>query len=100
LRIEVCFWHAAKDYSEKKDLCSHLKGFLHAASVMLGRRDSGTANRTAANTNIPAPTANLANLTSKFGAQGLSKREMVVLSGNPECLLTALNSFYTQILGF
>jgi peroxidase len=50
-------------------------------NVLLGRRDSRTANLTAANNNIPAPTSNLANLTSKFRAQGLSKREMVVLSG-------------------
>lgn len=51
-------------------------------NVMLGRRDSGTANRTAANTNIPGPTSNLGNLTSKFGARGLSIQEMVALSGS------------------
>ena len=69
--------------------------------MMLGRRDSATPNLTAANTNILGPTSNLANLTFKFGAQGLFKQEMVALSGKPECLpATDLNTFYSQILGF
>lgn len=50
-------------------------------TVMLGRRDSRTASRSDANNNIPPPTSDLAKLISKFRAQGLSKREMVALSG-------------------
>lgn len=50
-------------------------------TVMLGRRDSKTASLSDANDNIPSPTSDLAKLTSKFAAQGLSQREMVALSG-------------------
>lgn len=50
--------------------------------VMLGRRDSRTANLSGANTNIPPPTSNLTKLISLFQAQGLSAREMVALSGS------------------
>ncbi|KAL2333051.1 hypothetical protein Fmac_014264 [Flemingia macrophylla] len=50
--------------------------------VELGRRDSRTANFTAANTGvIPPPTSNLSNLITTFRAQGLSARDMVALSG-------------------
>eukprot|EP00253_Pinus_taeda_P015986 PITA_15986 len=51
-------------------------------AVRLGRRDSTTANFSGANTNIPPPTSNLSNLISLFQAQGLSKKEMVTLSGD------------------
>ncbi|KEH34419.1 putative peroxidase [Medicago truncatula] len=50
--------------------------------VKVGRRDSKTANFTAANTGvIPAPTSNLTTLISTFKAQGLSVKDMVALSG-------------------
>ncbi|KAH9608987.1 hypothetical protein KSS87_016713 [Heliosperma pusillum] len=49
--------------------------------VRLGRRDSVTANPAGANMAIPAPFFNLNNLTSSFAAQGLSFKDMVVLSG-------------------
>ncbi|KAH9607974.1 hypothetical protein KSS87_022964 [Heliosperma pusillum] len=49
--------------------------------VRLGRRDSLTASRATANKTIPAPFFNLNNLTSNFAAQGLSFKDMVVLSG-------------------
>ncbi|GAU27290.1 hypothetical protein TSUD_125710 [Trifolium subterraneum] len=51
-------------------------------NVKVGRRDSRTANFTAANTGvIPPPTSNLTNLISTFQAQGLSTKDMVALSG-------------------
>ncbi|WJX31232.1 peroxidase [Trifolium repens] len=51
-------------------------------NVKVGRRDSRTANFTAANTGvIPPPTSNLSNLVSTFKAQGLSAKDMVALSG-------------------
>ncbi|CAJ2640443.1 unnamed protein product [Trifolium pratense] len=51
-------------------------------NVKVGRRDSRTANFTAANTGvIPPPTSNLTNLISTFQAQGLSAKDMVALSG-------------------
>ncbi|GLJ14604.1 hypothetical protein SUGI_0236430 [Cryptomeria japonica] len=50
-------------------------------TVQLGRRDSTTASLSGANSNIPAPTSNLSALISAFSAQGLSTKEMIVLSG-------------------
>lgn len=50
-------------------------------TVMLGRRDSRTANLSAANADIPPPTSNLSTIISLFRAQGLSTTEMVTLAG-------------------
>ncbi|KAH9291635.1 hypothetical protein KI387_043175 [Taxus chinensis] len=50
-------------------------------TVPLGRRDSKTSNQNAANNNIPSPTSSLSNLTARFGAQGLSTKDLVALSG-------------------
>ncbi|KAJ8438823.1 hypothetical protein Cgig2_023015 [Carnegiea gigantea] len=49
--------------------------------VKLGRRDSLTANRTAANVFLPSPASNITTLTSNFAVQGLSFKDMVALSG-------------------
>ncbi|KAL5700319.1 peroxidase [Ranunculus cassubicifolius] len=49
--------------------------------VEMGRRDSFTANKTAANTDIPAPNSNVATLISKFQNVGLDVKDMVALSG-------------------
>ncbi|KAH9314549.1 hypothetical protein KI387_023176, partial [Taxus chinensis] len=49
--------------------------------VTLGRRDSKTASLSGANSNLLAPSSNLTALISAFGAQGLSPRDMVALSG-------------------
>ncbi|EPS63041.1 hypothetical protein M569_11749, partial [Genlisea aurea] len=49
--------------------------------ILFGRRDSRTASESAANSDIPAPTADLGTLISMFAAKGLSAREMVALSG-------------------
>ncbi|WVY96567.1 hypothetical protein V8G54_028718 [Vigna mungo] len=50
-------------------------------SVLLGRRDSLTANQAGANTSIPSPFESLANITSKFSAVGLDTTDLVALSG-------------------
>ncbi|EEF51125.1 lignin-forming anionic peroxidase [Ricinus communis] len=50
-------------------------------SVNLGRRDSTTASRSLADSNLPAFTDSLDRLTSLFGSKGLSQRDMVALSG-------------------
>ncbi|PRQ35508.1 putative peroxidase [Rosa chinensis] len=50
-------------------------------TVLLGRRDGTTANRTAANEALPAPTSNLDVLKSKFSAVGLNTTDLVALSG-------------------
>ncbi|XP_057768735.1 peroxidase 15-like [Salvia miltiorrhiza] len=50
-------------------------------NVLLGRRDSTSANQAAANTSIPAPFEDLSNLTAKFNAVGLNVTDLVALSG-------------------
>ncbi|XP_077222696.1 peroxidase superfamily protein [Tasmannia lanceolata] len=49
--------------------------------VPMGRRDSLTASKAAANNNIPAPNSDVATLISKFQNVGLSQKDMVTLSG-------------------
>ncbi|XP_047179607.1 peroxidase A2-like [Vigna umbellata] len=50
-------------------------------TVLLGRRDSLTANQGGANTSLPSPFESLANITSKFSAVGLDTTDLVALSG-------------------
>ncbi|KAJ8754535.1 hypothetical protein K2173_005696 [Erythroxylum novogranatense] len=50
-------------------------------SVLLGRRDSLTANQAGANASIPAPFESLSNITAKFSAVGLNTNDLVALSG-------------------
>ncbi|GLT38470.1 hypothetical protein SLA2020_127180 [Shorea laevis] len=50
--------------------------------VKLGRRDSLTASRAAANTSLPGPNFNLSALISGFSAKGLSLKDLVALSGS------------------
>ncbi|KAL1556550.1 peroxidase [Salvia divinorum] len=61
-------------------------------NVRLGRRDSTTANRDAANTDLPSLFAGLDVLIDAFDKKGLSARDMVALSGahtlgQSQCLL-------------
>ncbi|KAJ4978740.1 hypothetical protein NE237_009520 [Protea cynaroides] len=49
--------------------------------VQLGRRDSMTASRTAANNAIPSPLLDLSALISNFKKQGLDTKDLVALSG-------------------
>lgn len=50
-------------------------------NVLLGRRDSLTANQGGANTSIPSPFEGLSNITAKFTAVGLNTNDLVALSG-------------------
>ncbi|XP_073140441.1 lignin-forming anionic peroxidase-like [Henckelia pumila] len=50
--------------------------------VKLGRRDSTTANRAQANSDLPGPASNLDVLISRFANKGLNQRDMVALSGS------------------
>ncbi|CAL8159828.1 unnamed protein product [Prunus armeniaca] len=50
-------------------------------TVLLGRRDSTTANRTAANEALPPPTFTLDQLKASFAAVGLDTTDLVALSG-------------------
>lgn len=49
--------------------------------VPLGRRDATAASQSAANANLPPPSANLTALISFFGNKGLNARDMTALSG-------------------
>ncbi|KAK7390245.1 hypothetical protein VNO78_25544 [Psophocarpus tetragonolobus] len=49
--------------------------------VKLGRRDSTTASREAANANIPAPFFSLSELIDNFKSHGLNEKDLVILSG-------------------
>ncbi|GLT45508.1 hypothetical protein SLA2020_193370 [Shorea laevis] len=50
-------------------------------NLLLGRRDSTTANFTAANMDIPSPFLNLSGLIASFANKGFTTQEMVTLSG-------------------
>ncbi|XP_057451148.1 lignin-forming anionic peroxidase-like [Lotus japonicus] len=50
-------------------------------TVKLGRRDSTTASRSLANSDLPRFTDDLQTLISRFGNKGLTARDMVTLSG-------------------
>ncbi|GMN41189.1 hypothetical protein TIFTF001_010405 [Ficus carica] len=67
--------------------------------VELGRRDSTTASRTAANTSIPSPLSNISSLTSSFAAKGLSLKDLVALSGSHTIGLTRCTAYRARIFG-
>ncbi|KAL3502205.1 hypothetical protein ACH5RR_036654 [Cinchona calisaya] len=50
-------------------------------TVKLGRRDSTTASRSLADSDLPGPFDDLLTLLSKFSNKGFNAREMVALSG-------------------
>ncbi|XP_061362684.1 lignin-forming anionic peroxidase-like [Gastrolobium bilobum] len=50
-------------------------------TVKLGRRDSSTASKSLANSDLPLFTDDLQTLISRFNNKGLSARDMVTLSG-------------------
>ncbi|XP_041989368.1 cationic peroxidase 1-like [Salvia splendens] len=50
-------------------------------AVELGRRDSTTASYDAANSEIPSPSLDVADLISAFSNKGFSPKELVALSG-------------------
>ncbi|XP_031487678.1 peroxidase 70-like [Nymphaea colorata] len=50
-------------------------------TVQLGRRDSRTASKDAANHNLPSPAADIAVLLSNFQSKGLDAQDLVALSG-------------------
>ncbi|XP_015897646.2 cationic peroxidase 1 [Ziziphus jujuba] len=51
-------------------------------NVQLGRRDSTTASKDAATSNLPPPTLDLNGLISAFSNKGFTAKEMVALSGS------------------
>ncbi|XVF00320.1 hypothetical protein REPUB_Repub03eG0274700 [Reevesia pubescens] len=65
--------------------------------VKLGRRDSTTASRAAANTSIPGPNFNISALRSSFAAQGLKLEDLVALSGSHTIGQARCPTFRTHI---
>ncbi|KAJ7948452.1 Peroxidase [Quillaja saponaria] len=66
-------------------------------TVPLGRRDSRTASQSAANSQIPGPSSNLATLTAMFAAKGLNARELTILSGGHTIGLAQCGNFRNRI---
>nr|GLL35714.1 lignin-forming anionic peroxidase-like [Ipomoea trifida] len=50
-------------------------------TVKLGRRDSTTASKTVAQTDLPGPFDTLESLISSFASKGLNTRDLIALSG-------------------
>ncbi|KAL4620604.1 hypothetical protein ACB092_06G167400 [Castanea dentata] len=66
-------------------------------TVPLGRRDARTASQSAANSNLPSPSSDLATLISMFSAKGLNAREMTSLSGGHTIGQARCSLFRTRI---
>ncbi|XP_058079111.1 peroxidase A2-like [Magnolia sinica] len=69
-------------------------------NVLLGRRDSTTANFNLANTALPAPFENLTILIAKFAAQGLDTTDLVALSGGHTFGRAQCSSFIGRLYNF
>ncbi|XP_074287154.1 peroxidase P7-like [Silene latifolia] len=80
-----------------RDSVFHLGG--PTWEVQLGRRDSTTANRTAANLLIPAPSSNITVLTSNFANVGLTFEDLVALSGAHTIGFARCATFRQRIYG-
>ncbi|KAL0367814.1 UNVERIFIED_CONTAM: Peroxidase 40 [Sesamum radiatum] len=65
--------------------------------VEMGRRDSLSASKTAANNNIPGPNSDVATLVSKFENVGLSLQDLVALSGAHTMGKARCSSFSARI---
>lgn len=89
--VSLCIYYIYSQGEKKKRRADHhiyiyIYIYMQAGgptwSVLLGRRDSLTANQAGANTSIPSPVEGLSNITSKFSAVGLDTNDLVALSGN------------------
>nr|GMC92006.1 peroxidase 2-like [Ipomoea batatas] len=67
--------------------------------VKLGRRDSTTASKDAANNNLPNPFMDLSNLTDNFKNQGLNIKDLVALSGGHTLGFAQCFTFRQRIYG-
>ncbi|XP_066391497.1 peroxidase 70 [Miscanthus floridulus] len=65
--------------------------------VLLGRRDSTTASLSLANSDLPAPSLDLANLTAAFAKKRLSRTDLVALSGAHTIGLSQCKNFRAHI---
>ncbi|XP_062106157.1 peroxidase 3-like [Humulus lupulus] len=69
-------------------------------SVPTGRRDGSVSNRTEANNDIPAPTANFTTLQTLFSNQGLDLQDLVLLSGAHTIGISHCTSFSSRLYNF
>ncbi|KAL3755417.1 hypothetical protein ACJRO7_002464 [Eucalyptus globulus] len=69
-------------------------------TVLLGRRDSLTANQAGANTSIPSPFDSYNNLVSKFSAVGLDITDLATLSGAHTFGRAQCKSFNPRLYNF
>uniref|UniRef100_A0A2P2Q431 Peroxidase n=1 Tax=Rhizophora mucronata TaxID=61149 RepID=A0A2P2Q431_RHIMU len=69
-------------------------------NVLLGRRDSLTANQSGANSSIPGPFETLTNLTAKFSAVGLNTNDLVALSGAHTFGRAQCRTFSSRLFNF
>ncbi|MCL7025208.1 hypothetical protein MKW94_015467 [Papaver nudicaule] len=65
--------------------------------VELGRRDSTTASRTAANNALPGPGSSLQSLKANFRSVGLNEKDLVVLSGGHTIGVSKCSNFKSRI---
>ncbi|XP_012089711.1 cationic peroxidase 1-like [Jatropha curcas] len=65
--------------------------------VPLGRKDSTTANRTKAETDLPGPFLDLPGLIDGFKKQGLNQKDLVVLSGGHTLGFSKCGAFRERI---
>lgn len=65
--------------------------------VLLGRRDSRTASKDAANTNLPPPFFNFSQLLSSFNSHGLNLKDLVALSGGHTIGFARCTTFRNRI---
>ncbi|KAG8372859.1 hypothetical protein BUALT_Bualt12G0110800 [Buddleja alternifolia] len=67
--------------------------------VQMGRKDSLSASKTAANNNIPGPNSNEPTLVANFQSVGLSLQDMVALSGAHTMGKARCSTFSARING-
>ncbi|RWR79741.1 Plant peroxidase [Cinnamomum micranthum f. kanehirae] len=65
--------------------------------VPLGRRDARSANRNAAESDLPAPFSDLKDIISSFSAKGFTAKEMVALSGSHSIGLAKCKNFRAHL---
>ncbi|EXC11393.1 Peroxidase 40 [Morus notabilis] len=67
--------------------------------VQMGRRDSLSASKTAANNNIPGPNSTFSQLLSKFENLGLNLKDLVALSGAHTMGMARCSTFSARLQG-
>ncbi|CAA0834461.1 Peroxidase 52 [Striga hermonthica] len=80
-----------------RDAVEILSNYKLHYNVEIGRFDSKTANRTAANNLIPRPTWSISALITNFKNHGLNETDLVLLSGAHTIGLARCTSFKSRL---